>query len=188
MSLIPQNFHKKISCGFTLVESLVAISIIMVALTVTFSVAQGGLASTIAVKDRVAAFFLAQEALEAVRNVKDSNLLAQYDTGSADSPYWLEGLIASASCPISSSIKVDYSAELPARFIPCGSSCEPLRDSNGLLNHSPSGVVSRFTRTITIQEICAVGSGQKEAKVTVQVAWPGNTLTVSDNITNWFSL
>lgn len=187
LSVQPQSSFGR---GFTLVEALVAISILLVAVTATFAVVQSGLSSTIAVKDRITAFFLAQEALEAVRNAKDTNLLAQYNTGDPNDPYWLEGIISNVySCggnPIP--VNIDYSSGGNPQFILCGASCEPLRNSNGLLTHG-GGVGSRFTRTITVQEICGGASNQKEAKVTVEVEWPGsNSLRVSDNITNWFAL
>src|SRR3989344_7388295 len=75
--------------GFTLIETLVAISMIMVGITAAFSVAQIGVSSSSFAKDRITGFFLAQEAFEAVKNRRDLNLL-QVNAGGA--PHWLEGL------------------------------------------------------------------------------------------------
>lgn len=197
-----KNIFTRGARGFTLVETLVAISVLMVALTAVFAVAQSGLSSTIAVKDRITAFFLAQEALEAVRNLKDSNLLAQYTTEDPDNPYWLNQIADPANAcsganPGGVSF-VDYSLQGIQPFIGLGDGlcsggeCQPLKlaSTTGLLQHT-TGNPSRFTRTIAIQEICSVGvANQKEAKVTVGITWPGhpNGLVVTDNITNWFSI
>lgn len=61
--------------GFTIVETLVAISIVLVGVSAAFSAAQLGLSSSSSVRDRITAIFLAQEAMEGVKNMKDSNLL-----------------------------------------------------------------------------------------------------------------
>lgn len=76
--------------GFTLVESLVGISLILIGIAFVFTAAQLGLHSANAVRDRITAAFLAQEAIENVRNIKDSNL-HKIDNGS--SRYWLYGII-----------------------------------------------------------------------------------------------
>lgn len=59
--------------GFTLVEAMVAIAILSISITGPLIIAQKGVASAIYSRDQVTAFYLAQEAVEYIRNVRDSN-------------------------------------------------------------------------------------------------------------------
>ena len=64
--------HKK---AFTLVEALVAISILMIAIASPMTLAQKGLSTATLSKDQMIASFLAQDAIEAVKNIRDQTAL-----------------------------------------------------------------------------------------------------------------
>src|SRR4051812_39565134 len=64
---------RRSSRAFTLVESMVAISILSLAVTGPLLIAQKGIGSAIYARDQIMAFYLAQEAVEYIRNVRDSN-------------------------------------------------------------------------------------------------------------------
>ena len=67
-----KNINKqKLTEGFTLIESLVAVSILMIAIASPMTLAQKGLATAILSKDEMTAGFLGQDAIEAVRNARD---------------------------------------------------------------------------------------------------------------------
>jgi len=66
-SVFMQNF----TAGFTLVEALVAISILMIAIASPMTLAQKGLSTATLSKDQMIASFLAQDAIEAVKNIRD---------------------------------------------------------------------------------------------------------------------
>ncbi len=200
------RFSSGFNRGFTLVETLVAISIIMVGLTAAFSVAQMGVSSSSLAKDRVTAFFLAQEAFEGVKNVRDHNLLLN----NAGTPtHWLEnltrvGIETGRPCGTTFATACDYdlnhlltnSANLLRR-------CSDNGMNNCTLKHRTFGgsgrnsikfygygggggsPLSRFSRKIIIEEL----PGNVEARVTVRVTWgagPSKTLEVSNNLLNWF--
>jgi len=74
--------------GFTLVEALVSISILMVAIAGPMTIAQKSLSSAILSKDQMTASFLAQDGLEAVKNLRDQVVLNSA-LGDTD---WLSGL------------------------------------------------------------------------------------------------
>lgn len=57
--------------GFTLIEALVAISILMIAIASPMLLAQKSLSSANLSKDQMIATFLAQDAIEAVKNTRD---------------------------------------------------------------------------------------------------------------------
>jgi type II secretory pathway pseudopilin PulG len=59
---------KTTHAGFTLLETLVAVSVLMIAITATFTAAQSGLSAAIEAKDQVVAFYLAQEAVWDIRD------------------------------------------------------------------------------------------------------------------------
>jgi len=74
--------------GFTIVETLVAIAILLISLATPLSMAEKGLAGAEASRHEITAFYLAQEAIEYLRNIRDSNAIAKRKNG----PTWLQGL------------------------------------------------------------------------------------------------
>ncbi len=66
--------------GFTLVEAMVAISILSLSITGPMLIAQKGIGSAIYARDQITAFYLAQEAVEFIRNVRDSNRIRNSNT------------------------------------------------------------------------------------------------------------
>ena len=60
----------KLTAGFTLVEALVAISILMVAVASPMVIAQKGLNSANYSRDQMTATFLAEDALEFIKNFR----------------------------------------------------------------------------------------------------------------------
>jgi prepilin-type N-terminal cleavage/methylation domain-containing protein len=182
--------------GFTLIESLVAISVLTVAITATFSAVQSGLSSSIEARDQVASFFLAQEAVEYVRNIRDENSL--YNSENPSSPrHWLFGLSENASdaCYFGKACIIDGAKSLsfPPASCPTGpGSCPNLRqDTNsasatfGMYGNDPSWVETVFNREI---ELVDVVSGQ-EISVIVRMTWSKGTFTktftVEESILNW---
>lgn len=72
--MIKFNLKKKIKgldSGFTLLEALVAISILMVAVSAPITIAQKGLSSAVYSKDQMIAAYLAQDAIEYIKNKRD---------------------------------------------------------------------------------------------------------------------
>ncbi len=82
-----------IQSGFTLIETLVAIAILMVAIAGPLNIAEKGLTTAVDSRDQVVASYLAQDMMEFVKNVRDDNLEA--------SPVraWLNGV---SQCTVSS--------------------------------------------------------------------------------------
>ena len=61
------------NAGFTLVETLVAIAILMIAIAGPLTVAEKGLSAAIYARDQMMASYLAQDGMEYVKNVVDTN-------------------------------------------------------------------------------------------------------------------
>lgn len=74
-----KKFLIKKNKAFTLVETLVALSIFTVSLLALMSILASGIANTNYAKQKVAATYLAQEGIEYIRNARDTSVL--YDPG-----------------------------------------------------------------------------------------------------------
>ena len=188
--------NNKNKFGFTLVETLVALSVVMVGLMAAFSVAQSGVSSSSFAKDRITAFFLAQEAIEAVKNRRDHNLLL---SNAGTQTNWLEGITIQGGlpgpCAGGNSCDFDLTAKLEdPSSADSFQSCEILGGcvlqnvSNPL---SPGqhyygygvGANSKFTRQIIIEEFDGF-----EASVRIIVTWNNGAheFETMSYIFNWF--
>lgn len=145
------------SRGFTLIETLVAISILLVSLAGPLAIASQSLSVAQYAREQIVAFYLAQEGVEYVRTVRDENLLPG---GGGD---WLAGL---RNC--TNGCEVDFKN---FNHSPCGNECDPLTETAlGYYDHSGSGTVSPYTRKVTIQPV-TLNSPNDAAIVTVELSW-----------------
>ena len=199
--------------GFTLVESLVAISILMIAIASPMTLAQKGLSTATLSKDQMIASFLAQDAIEAVKNIRDQIAVSQSSGG------WLDGngdqflapcicTGANDDCNFDSTQRryCNIDTTVAGFDISSGeSNPKPLRvsynitngikrflkyDYNTLNDCSVQGVgdcgeVSKFIRYINIKKTLDNGDGANEAVVSVRVSWPTSQGVQSINIQNF---
>ncbi len=70
------NVKKKLQKGFSIIESLVAISIVTLAITSATSVVQNSIQNVQITKARTQAIFFATEAIEFARNLRDANIVS----------------------------------------------------------------------------------------------------------------
>ncbi len=176
--------HKKGTTGFTLIEAMVAISILSLSITGPLLIAQKGLESAIYAKDQITSFYLAQEAVEYVRNVRDTNRI----TGAS----WLNGLSSclqssgGEACEIDAR-KTDFTASGAIQSC-SGGVCDFIHfdPASGLYGYG-IGSATKFTRTIAIDNRASA----KEATVSVTIAWntnlfsPPRTFTVKETLFNF---
>ncbi|OGG47941.1 hypothetical protein A2761_00975 [Candidatus Kaiserbacteria bacterium RIFCSPHIGHO2_01_FULL_51_33] len=171
--------EKSKNSGFTLVEMLVAIMVLSLAVAGPLTVVSKGISNTAYARDQITAVFLAQEGMEAVRNLRDSN-------GLAGAP-WLQQFdsCAAADCGINiigspPAITVNTCSAL-------GNCLLYYNDSIGLYNHQTAGTEpARFSRSFRLVPV-----DEKEARLTVTVSWqtnavlPSRTFTVTTELLNW---
>lgn len=167
-----RNVNVKNIRGFTLIETLVAISILMVAVASPLTIAQKGLSSAIYAKDQIIASYLAQDAIEYLRNVSDRNTESGVN--------WLSGIKDSCG----TSCNVDTSAG----SISFCSSCSALKyNENSQIYSYVSGNNSPFIRVVKVEETVL----DVEALITVTMSWKDkNTdrvINFHTRIYNWRS-
>jgi len=164
--------------GFTLIETLVAVAILVLATTGAFSAAQMGIVSSTYSKNQVIAFYLAQEAVEYIRNTRDNNGLQGQN--------WLSGISLNSSdpCYFGNICTVDLVNATLSRCPGGLGSCSFLKqDLNGFYNHF-SGTDTAFRREIELKVI-----GPREISVRVSLSWKNGTINrtfnIRENIFDW---
>lgn len=188
------NNHKNIrrnQGGFTLVETLVAIFILIISITGPLAVAQSGLRAAFLSRDQTTAFYLAQDAIEFVKNKRDDNVIDNVIIGSAVD--WLDGF---DGCETASGCTIDTTTE-SGTIANCSLSdpgCDaynPLKYDSVNYQFGHSGADdSIFTRVVYISET-EVG---KEAEVKVKITWTSSPtvglreIEVREYIYNWLNV
>lgn len=155
--------------GFTLIETLVAIFVLIIAITATFTSANLGLKTSFEARDQVIASFLSQEAYEILRNMRDKNRISGSD--------WLPNAALVAcngqDCQIDMRDPVD-------KIKVCGTACRLYKDSQGFYTHQVGGgnTPTKFTRSL---QLLPIDNRHSNTGVTaiVTVSWTEGSRTKS---------
>ena len=181
--------------GFTLIETLVAISLLSVAIVSPMTLASQSLSGAYYARDEITAFNLAQEGLEAVRAVRDGQILTisqSIDASSID----LFGAI-----PNNQDFTIDSRMQNVANSMtPCPlNSCAPLQTDGTLYGYDPdtaTWVSTRFTRTLRACYVQPSGDCGSiitdEIRITSKVSWPTagkqtRSFTITSDFYRWVS-
>ena len=151
--------------GFTLIETLIALAILTMAIIPAFVLSNSTINSSSVIRDDMIASGLAQEGIEVVRAIRDTNWFngRAFNYGLGDGQYRVEwdstSLLTLAGNPF---LKLD----------------------NGLYNYS-TGNDTVFKRTVTITNVSTA-----EIKVVSQVTWQTRTndskaVTAEDHLFDW---
>ncbi len=171
------NLHT-IHKGFTLVETLVAISVLLLVVIGPMTVAQKGIQNAYFANDQMAAVFLAQEAIEGVREERDRRALAVYDNPNGNTAGWISSVCAfsGTSCEVG----YDVSSDGTTSFAPCSqtnNNCVLLYDAEtGRYSHT-DGDTSPFTRIVTVGEEIDGG-----IPVMVEVRWTAQVFDSTERV------
>lgn len=173
----------KLNGGFTLLEVMVAIFIISIGVLGVVKMIPSLSASAQVNSSRLVAAYLAQEGIEMVRNIRDTNWLEAHIKG--DSTPWDEDFFSPVDC--ANGCEMDYTAlanEDPSFAV--YSSADKLKiDSEGLYKYNCSGCPeTKFSRKITIQESSDI------LTITANVSWEDRGRTynfpVQEKLYKWY--
>jgi prepilin-type N-terminal cleavage/methylation domain-containing protein len=173
------NYLRKSGKGFTLIETLVAVTLLTVAIIAPMSLTVRSLAAAYYARDQITAFHLAQEAIESIRHARDHNILLTAQGTPTD---LLAGVPSTNGAPFIVDT-VDDSMEL------CSEECEPLRSNGSLYGYGSGGSWedTRFTRSVEAE---FVGGGTDEVHILVTVSWQTGSfqrrsISISENLYRW---
>jgi prepilin-type N-terminal cleavage/methylation domain-containing protein len=164
------------SAGFTIIEVMMAIFVLTVAVGGSFALIQQTLVSASINQQKLIAYYLAQEGIEIVRNIRDSNWLEKRSV--PDIP-WDDAISDNLSVGQSQNYLTAYNE---SELISFEDKVLNL-DEDGFYSYS-SGTPTRFKREITIAK-----TDIDSFKVSVKIQWSerGRThnVEVIDHLYNW---
>ncbi len=174
--------YKNTKLGFTLLETLVAISIFTMSVLTLLVILGQGIASTSFSKNKIIATYLAQGGVERVRNIRDSYMLSDPSSAQAGWTSFVQGLDTwgcSLGCYVDESFDIAFCND------GVGGKCLPIKyDSNTGVYGYVDGVDSGFVLKLTSETVNA-----NEQKIHGIVTWNSNGQTqqvdFSDNLFNW---
>lgn len=186
-------FHRFTTKGFTMLETLVAISIFSASILALLSVLAQGVSNTNYAKTKITASYLAQEGIEYVNNMRDTFVL--YDVTSSQNGWnnftsrLLSSCQAANGCYFGDLVLSDYTDPSQPMaglsLTSCAASCPLLLydSSTGKYNYA-SGAASNYIRKINVNPISA-----DELKISSTVYWTQGSgtyhITFSESLFNW---
>lgn len=200
--------------GFTIMETLVAIFIIMLAITGPMVFTQNALRAAFLSRDQITAFFLAQDAIEYIKNIRDGHVVDIIKSESDQPDGWLGSDKLKTICMDSGGCTVD-TREDESHIKTCGVESNPgcivdgvdhLNEYTPLNYYEGSGASyfttadtngstikkSLFAREIKMKDIETDPLKQnREVEVTVTIRWKSHEgvgvreIVVKENIYNW---
>lgn len=185
--------HKQSSSGFTLIEAMIAVSIVALSISGPLIGASRAIVLAQISRDQLTASYLAQEGIEYVRAMRDDAYLHAYSLGGTNtsSAAWTDFLTGSSAWSITQCISTPCTLD-PGRAMGYGATLAlnayagnaPLYLSNGIYTQQQLGTKTAFTRTVQASAISA-----NEEAATSTVSWSFHNLpysiTVVDHLTPW---
>jgi prepilin-type N-terminal cleavage/methylation domain-containing protein len=170
--------------GFTLIETLVAISLLTIAIVAPMTLTNLSLSGAYYARDQITAYNLAQEGIEAVRAIRDGQILAISLSGSA------AGLNLFGAMPIDTPFIIDGLDDDPdTAMTSCSGACDPLQLSPGgdLYGYGAGWTNTQFTRTLRAS---AIEGNPNELRLAVTVSWKSHvgqlrSFTIYENVYRW---
>lgn len=172
--------------GFTLIETLVAVSILTVAIVAPMTLTQQSLSSAYYARDQIAAYNLAQEGIESVRAIRDGQILAISQSASSGS------IDLFGTIPVNQDFTIDGLDTDPATAMEtCPSGCPHLQLSpdGSLYGYGAGWVETKFTRVLKASYVTGTTD---EIKLSSTVSWEtdgGQTrsFTIYENVYRWIN-
>ena len=165
--------------GFTLVETLVSVSILLVVIIGPMTIARQGMRMGFHANEQMTAVFLAEEALESVIALRDDNALNVLYNGGADTWSWY-GNAGISSCKAVNGCDLDTEDGTYHACSSNGSGCILKKSVLPNKAYDYSGLdASPYIRQIFLSNPIVVGPDTIATKVTVTVKWSVPTYLLS---------
>ena len=167
------TFSKRNGAGFTMIEMIVAVSVFSIGILGVFSLVSNVVSAMNNTSNRLVASYLAQEGMEIVRNIRDSNFLKI--NMREEGVVWDQGLTdCSGGC------EIDYTSNFLVSFAD-----RFLKVNNDFYQYDLVSEESIFKRKIKISE------GSPEIRnVSVTVWWEERGIRyevqAEENLHNWY--
>lgn len=200
----------KESNGFTLIEAMVAVTILTLAVTGPLFTASRATVAAEIVQDQLTASYLAQEGIEYTRAMRDDEYLLAYAAGGSNisSTAWNDFLSTSMSshsgnvsacrspavCTLDMSRSVGTGSGLALEPCP-GGTCSPLylRGDGVYTQQSIGATIQPYTRTVQIVDVPgtsdAPGAPYPDKRIVSTVTWTFHgipySITITDHLTPW---
>lgn len=176
----------KYNKGFTMIETLVAIFVLLISVTGPLAVAQSGLRAAYIARDTTTAYYLAQDAIEFVKNIRDDNFI----TAQANWLEYIDNCMFPDTCTVDTTVDT-YSDGIDVCVAGGGSEAgcfadDPLNKNASTNLVGFTGEPTRFYRTVQIKDLVS----NQEAQVIVKVGWTTagddpREIEVQENIFRW---
>lgn len=179
------NTHR--TQGYTLIETLVAITVLMLAIVGPLTVANKALTAALDARNQVIAYNLAQESMEEFKNWKDNAVAggaAVFPLTGSETPAGTNNCQNTGTANLCGMyMATDALGNVSYAMTNCGS-CNLYTNTNGY-SYAPSSAATPFTRYLY-----ATPTSSGEAYITVVVAWTagtgsaGNQIQIQELMTN----
>lgn len=163
--------HSRTVHAFTLVETLVAIGLLALALIGPMTLAHNMLQGARTTKEKLTASYLAQDALEYIKAVRDTN--------AAKGTAWLTGFdVCTSGCSVDTTVGTNAFTACP------GGTCPVLRYSASgyYYGYTAGWTATPFTRKVTVTQTVP----DVEARVDVVVSWKEQNVPQSFTLSRYF--
>lgn len=176
--------------GFTLIETLIAISIMTMSIIAPMALAEQSLQAAHYERDEIAAQNLTQEGIDAVRELRDNNIITLAEGAGTPDIF--------SNIPIGGAFTIDGPSLSTAL---CNGGCSALQTDGTLYGysgyHTGTWTNTIFTRTLSacylqpgIGAACTATPASDEVRLNVTTTWKENgkqtgTVTIVENLYRW---
>jgi type II secretory pathway pseudopilin PulG len=194
--------HRKIQGGFTLIETLIAVLILVFAILGPFALSAQSLRASRDARSELVASYLALEGIEIVHNIRDNNSGGDL---TVERDEWMEDIISNCNpngCVPDITEQEPPDVWAPTTLIACPPGLCPGRSTvyynpvTGLYRQSSSALAAPWRQTIYTRTLSVVGvppspNPQQQIRITSTVTYLGygnktRTISVADSFYNWF--